>query len=480
MNVTVPAQLFAFPPPGGVQVMLRSPNPLVLRIPAGVDDVINLTWVNGDPLTKSFIVEAVAPGSVTLEVLNAATLCVDRVVTANVSTQLVRNPSFELDAVPAGVGYGEITAWTGVPLSTGLNRAGMPFLDNGAVPDASQVALLQQNTSLSQQIAGLVPGAGYWLQCRYNARTGGSIQAAIRLGGVQIGAIPPVTPVGGGNAFYSLSVPFTPAQSSGLLEFVTTSVGDATLLLDAVTIVPRTAGEIVVQNPSFDASARVPYPGYLGAAPVSGWTLTGGAGLNSDGAGPFTDNGDAPDQELVLFIQNAGSLAQTLTGLAPGGTCTLSYAVNTRSSGWTAPGTPYNVTFGGATLLSETLAPAGLAPYYQRYLVFTAAAATGELKFNATNASGDRTLLLDNIRLIPGNADPGSAPVPLSSTSFAGNALRLAWPATAPAGMRLQWSRSMTPGSWLDVTQPAVIEGTDYTIYEPMDDPRRFYWLIRP
>ena len=62
VNVAVPAQLLAFPPPGGVSVTLRSPNPLVARIPSGIDDVITLSWAAGDPLTKSFLVEAVAPG----------------------------------------------------------------------------------------------------------------------------------------------------------------------------------------------------------------------------------------------------------------------------------------------------------------------------------------------------------------------------------------------------------------------------------
>ena len=479
VNVTVPAQLFAFPPAGGVQVTMRSPNPLVARIPSGIDDVITLTWTNGDPLTKSFLVEAVAPGAVQLEVLNSATLCVDRVVMVAVTTQLVRNPSFEIDPVPSGVGYGSISAWNSNSVLTGLNRAGMPFLDNGAVPDAAQVAFMQGDAVLSQTIAGLVPGQNYWIQCRYNARTGGSISAVIRFGGTQIGTIPPVTPVGGTDAFYTITSPFTPAASSGLLEFATTVVGDATLLLDAVTIVPRGAGEIILQNPSFDASGRIAYPGYAGNSPVAGWTLTGGAGLNSDGAGPFTDNGDAPEQEMVLFIQNAGTAAQTISGLAPGATYTLSYAVNARNC-CTAGETPYTITYGATTLMNESIAPVGAGPYHQRYKVFTAPAASDVLSFNSTNTAGDHSLLLDNIRVMPGDVDPGNALIPLSATVFAGNALRLVWPATAPAGMRLQSSRTLQAGSWLDVTVPAVIEGPDYTVYEPMDDPRRFYQLLKP
>lgn len=417
-----------------------------------------------------------------MEMLNSATLCVDRVVSVNVTNQLVRNPSFELDSAPGTTGYGAITAWDSTYLAnTGLNRAGMPFLDNGAVPDAAQVAFIQGANTLSQMIAGLVPGRQYWLQCRYNARTGGTTQASVRLAGNVIGSIPPVTPVGGTNAFYTITIPFTPAASTGLLEFTTSVTGDATLLLDAVTIVPRGAGEIVLQNPSFDASARVATPGYLGGTPIAGWTVAGGIGLNSDGVGPFTDNGDAPDQEMVFFIQNAGSLAQNVSGLVPGGTYTIAYATNTRSAGWTAPGTPYNVTFAGTQIFTESLTPAnGATPYYQRYVVFTAPAAAGELKFTATNTSGDRTLLLDNIHLVSGNADPGNAPISLASSILAGNALRLAWPLSGPANLRLQWSLTMQAGSWLDVTQPAVLEGPDYTIYEPMDDQRRFYRLVRP
>ena len=38
---------------------------------------------------------------------------------------------------------------------------------------------------------------------------------------------------------------------------------------------------------------------------------------------------------------------------------------------------------------------------------------------------------------------------------------------------------STRPRKYL-VTQPAVIEGADYTIYDPMDDRRRFYQLLKP
>lgn len=481
LHVTVPAQLLAFPPPGGVSVTIRSPNPLIARIPAGIDDTFTLTWAAGDPLTKSFLIEGVNLGSVNLEVLNAATLCVDKTVNVSVTTQYVRNPSFDIDPQPGGAGYSGMTAWSTNSVETGLNRAGQPFLDNGAVPDGVQVAFMQKNAIMSQQIAGLMPGSGYWLQLRYNARTGGSISAVIRFAGAQIGSIPAVVPVGASNPFRSITLPFTATGSSGLLEIETTSADDATLLLDAVTIVPRTAGEIVLQNPSFDASARVPaWPGYLNGRAVSGWTYAGGAGLNSDGAGPFTDNGDAPDQEMVFFIQSTGSVGQTVSGLAPGATYTLTYAVNARSSGWTAPGLPYRINLGAALIFNEVLAPVNSGPYYERYIVFTAPSAGGDLRFTSESSTGDRSLLLDDIRLIPGNASPGNAPVDLSSTLLGGNAMRLAWRSSAPPNMLLEWSLTMAPGSWLPVTSPPVIEASEFTVYEAMDDQRRFYQLRKP
>src|SRR5207247_305614 len=71
--------------------------------------------------------------------------------------------------------------------------------------------------------------------------------------------------------------------------------------------------------------------GYLGPKEIAGWHITGGYGIHIDGAGPFTDNGHAPDQDRVLLIQNAGSLSQTVTGLTAGQKYTLIYSVNRRT-----------------------------------------------------------------------------------------------------------------------------------------------------
>src|SRR5207244_6258091 len=130
--------------------------------------------------------------------------------------------------------------------------------------------------------------------------------------GVALDTVTTLVLVGDSNPYYFWQSVFIPTASSGLLELVSTIVGgvDGTVLLDAVTIVQRVAGNIVIQNPSFEASGTPPAPGYVSR--ISGWTGSGNYGVNFSGPGPFADNGRNPDQDNVAFIQDAGSLSQTI------------------------------------------------------------------------------------------------------------------------------------------------------------------------
>ena len=172
------------------------------------------------------------------------------------------------------------------------------------------------------------------------------------------------------------------------------------MLLDAVTIVQRDAGNIVIQNPSFEASGTPPAPGYISTNRISGWTGSGNYGVNFSGVGPFADNGRNPDQDNVAFIQGAGSLSQTISNLTAGQTYTLSYAYNARSGN-----TPHlTVTIGGTTVQDENITPVGgSAPYYGRSASFTAGGSTALLTF-AQTATGDQTVLLDNVAICYGSA----------------------------------------------------------------------------
>src|SRR5262249_10114434 len=147
------------------------------------------------------------------------------------------NASFESSPIPPGVGYGSVVAWDAIG-GTGLNGAAGPFPDNGNIPGRAPGGFLQGVGSLSQQILGLTPGASYWLQFDYNARNccGGAIDLHVRFDGKEISLLTGVTAVTAGD-YHFQNVTFTPASDHGLLEFVTTTTGDASVLLDAVNIV---------------------------------------------------------------------------------------------------------------------------------------------------------------------------------------------------------------------------------------------------
>src|SRR5205823_10889588 len=100
--------------------------------------------------------------------------------------------------------------------------------------------------TISQQIFGLTPGRKYWLQFLYNVRNccGGTNDLTVRFDGKNLVTVPQITPVLEQNSYYFQHLELSPTNATGLLEFVATASGDATLLLDAITIVQRDAGEI--------------------------------------------------------------------------------------------------------------------------------------------------------------------------------------------------------------------------------------------
>jgi len=477
-TVTVPAELTAGKP---VTIQLRSPNLNVAElVEAGPDGILSLEFAVGET-TKVFETRAIGRGTVRIEIVDSAGLCTDNDLSVAVLTSFVRNASFESTGVPPTPGYGSILAWDATG-QAGLNGAAGPFHDNGAIPDRQQVAFIQGSGSLAQPIFGLTAGAHYWLQFHYNARNccGGTIDLQVRFGGAEIALVSGVTPVGAGE-YHFQNVNFVPTNSTGLLEFVTTASGDASLLLDAVNIVSRPPTDIVVKNPSFEGTGIPSGVGYIQPNSFAGWTASGGGyGPNLDGVGPFTDNGDAPDQDTVGFLQNALSLSQTLSGFTVGDTYTLSYAVNARNC-CSPPPTHYAVSLGGVELVNEDVAPVGGANAYgTRSILFTVGSSDGELLFtHMPPAAGDYTLLLDDIRICPGDCRP-SPPVAIGFTSEPSPTVRLSWP-NSYTGYVLQSTDDLLTGPWAEVGFPVQVEGDNFVV---IDDAagvqRRFYRLLSP
>lgn len=322
-------------------------------------------------------------------------------VSLNAQIAFVQNPSFESNFNDTWPHYSGIDQWSG---GSGVNDrsvdAGGPFHDNGATPDRDRVAFIQGSGSLSQSISGLTPGESYWIQFFYNCRLPGPLDLKVSFGGTLLATINNVQPVGDPNPFRFRSLAFIPESSDGVLTFSVVPYGDQSAVLDAVTIVARGEDDLIVVNPSFEASGYLPAPGPL--TNLAGWSGTGDFGVDT-AYGVYADNGDAPDQELVAFIQGEGSLTQTISGLVAGQSYEVTFAYNARSGE-----TPHlRVQADASVLLDTDVAAVGYGmPYHMATITYTATAEQVALSFTQTKATAD-TVLLDNIRV------RGQAVVPL-------------------------------------------------------------------
>ncbi len=396
---------------GPVSVTVTSSNPEAIALLGGASaSTVVLEFSADGELTQSASYEAVSKGQSILALSPSKLLCLERSsVTARALSTLVRNPGFESNYNETYPHYSPIDEWNGPAGGTGLNRADGPFHDNGLIPDGHQVGFAQGSVSIAQEVGGLAVGAPYWLQFHYNTRNccGGTIGLVASFGEQELFRVDALEMVGIGEAYHFAQIPFIPESASDTLTFAGTAEGDATFLLDALTIVPRPETDLVIINPSFEATgaAALPAPGYLGTmdgdanAPLAGWEAQGSYGVNASGIGPFADNGLNPDQDDVVFLQGAGSMIrQTVSGLIPGSTYTLSYHYNARSGN-----TPtLQVEIGGNLAQQTFVSPVGgEQPYHTHTFSFQATSDSADLQF-AQMGAGDQTVLLDDVRVYPG------------------------------------------------------------------------------
>ena len=461
---------------GPVTVVIRSSNPLVMRLVGAADDgTLALNFPQKGSAIASFSLFAVNRGGARVDIADTGKQCVQNDVGVNVVTSFIRNASFEANAKPGGVGYSPITAWQ-TEGGSGLNRGDGPFHDNGKIPDRNQVAFLQGSAKMRQTIYALEPGKTYWLQFAYNARNccGGTIDLSINWNGTEVSKITGVTAVGNGP--YSLwQAEIKPTSTRGVLEFATQPVGDATVLLDAISLTLASPDEIPVMNGSFEASGSPEGVGYIQPAQIGGWTASGGYGVNVTGAGPFTDNGSAPSQDRVLFLQNASSVSQTIGGLNPGDTYTVMASVNARNCCSPGP-TAMAITVGSdLSMTDEPVAAVGANRPYRRVRgVFTASDVTALLRIAHTPPAGDRTLLVDQVRIFKGDVP---LPVSLSGSIDGGGNVVVTWPVADTSTMVLQ--TGPTPdGPWTDSATPIVVDGDNNTSLVDFGSAAKFYRLI--
>ena len=139
-------------------------------------------------------------------------------------------------------------------------------------------------------------------------------------------------------------------------------------------------------------------------------------------------NSFAPLGSQVAFLQEFGSISQTISGFTPGTSYTVTFAASQRNN----IGQTFNVQIDGVTIGSFE-PPPGVYTYQDYSTNFIASATSHTLAFVGTDLNGgDNTAFLDNVRIAPSQPLP-AAPTGLSATG-------------SNAVVNLHWTQSTSPG----------------------------------
>lgn len=145
---------------------VTSPTSPTFAIAPAASQTVNVEFLSA--------VAGVTTGTLTIESDDPVNGTVAIAFLANVVDEpVVFNPSFELDPPAANPGYTtNITGWTATGgAQVGINTQSQPFWDNGAAPDGTQVAFIQNaGKTLSTNVPGWVDGDVYRIELALNSR----------------------------------------------------------------------------------------------------------------------------------------------------------------------------------------------------------------------------------------------------------------------------------------------------------------------
>ena len=131
------------------------------------------------------------------------------------------------------------------------------------------------------------------------------------------------------------------------------------------------------------------------------WVFNGyagnGAGIVPNGSA--FGNPNAPEGTQAAFVQQFGTISQTLSGFVSGTNYTITYSAAQRSGASQNGGESWNVLIDNNVIKINS---SGVTSYTTYTANFTATAATHILAFVGTDlAGGDNTVFIDNIRITP-------------------------------------------------------------------------------
>jgi hypothetical protein len=184
--------------------------------------------------------------------------------------------------------------------------------------------------------------------------------------------------VGGTTYYYQVSAVNANGESTGSAE---------------VSAVPQAATVFGFETPSLGLG------NYLYNPSGGSWTFNGaspnGSGIIANGSA--FGNPNAPEGVQAAFVQEFGSISQSLSGFVPGTNYTITFSAAERGGN----NQSWNIKTDNTVIGSYN--PGSSAASYSDYTAtFTAAAITHTVSFVGTDlAGGDNTIFIDNVRISP-------------------------------------------------------------------------------
>jgi hypothetical protein len=161
-------------------------------------------------------------------------------------------------------------------------------------------------------------------------------------------------------------------------------------------------------TPSMIANAGFEVPSisdYVNNPTGAAWTFTplaanNGSGLTRNGSGYTGNNpGKIPEGDQAAYLQGTGTISQTLNGLTPGASYTLTFSAAQRAS-YNKDGQTWQVKLDGK-VIGEYSPPQTATAFTDYGASFRAPAGSATLTFAGTNTrGGDNTVFIDNLRLL--------------------------------------------------------------------------------
>ena len=333
-------------------------------------------------------------------------------VASSPTTPAVGDASFEaVSAGSSGYVYNPSgSAWTFSPqgsnTGSGVTGNNSPFTSGDPnAPQGSQVAFLQSAGTISQAISFATAGS-YQISFdaiqRGNNNHGGE-NFEVLVDGNVVGTFQP----SGSSYQLETTTPFTVGAGSHTITFegLDSAGGDNTVFLDAVSIaVASPVAATYVGDSGFEAVAEGSGSSAYTYDPTgSAWSFAGDSGLSGNNSNFTSGNPNAPQGSQVAFLQDSGSISQTIN-FAAAGSYQLTFDAAQREN---FPSDQSVQVLVDGTVVG-TITPSGTTYGLYATSAFSVSAGAHTITLRGTSSSGYDTAFIDAVS-IAGLATPTPA-----------------------------------------------------------------------